>query len=94
MNMPRISRCEVTECSYNRDNQCHALAITVGDASCPMCDTFIQAGSSGGGLSVIGGVGACKTSTCKHNQSLECTADSINVGMHSRHADCKTFAPR
>ncbi len=48
MNMPRISRCDVTECSYNKDGQCHTMAITVGDASCPMCDTFVQAGVPGG----------------------------------------------
>ncbi|HNR51273.1 MAG: hypothetical protein BWZ01_00413 [Deltaproteobacteria bacterium ADurb.BinA179] len=94
MSMPEITRCDATECSYNRDRQCHTMAITIGDASCPMCDTFVQTDASGGDPSVIGRVGACKTSNCRYNEALECTAESINVGMHSRHADCMTFSSR
>jgi hypothetical protein len=37
----KVERCEVSRCAYNLDNQCHAIAITVGgDAAHPRCDTF------------------------------------------------------
>ena len=94
MRMPMISICEVTDCSYNSDEKCHALAITVGDSLCAMCDTYDSSKSKGGDLSVSGGVGACKSDNCKYNKSLECIANSITVGMHADHADCMTFASR
>jgi len=92
--MPMISSCDVTSCSYNADKKCHTMAITVGDSSCAMCDTFIDSGSKGGDRAVTGGVGACKAVNCRWNQSLECTAGNIVVGMHSSHADCKTYSDR
>lgn len=92
--MPIISNCEVTECSYNKDKMCHTLAITVGDSTCAMCDTFTKMNTKGGDGDVTGGVGACRADSCTFNQSLECTAGSILVGLHSNHADCKTYTPR
>lgn len=94
ISMSKISRCDVTDCSYNIDRKCHTLAITVGDTSCPMCDTFLKAASRGGDQEVLGGVGACKASDCRFNSSLECSAPSITVGPHSTHADCTTYKPR
>ncbi|RJQ18089.1 MAG: DUF1540 domain-containing protein [Nitrospiraceae bacterium] len=94
MSMPKISACEVADCSYNADKKCHTLAITVGDSSCAMCDTFTKASKKGGDPSTIGGVGACRSDNCRFNTSLECTAGSILVGLHSGHADCKTFASK
>ncbi|RJQ53854.1 MAG: DUF1540 domain-containing protein [Nitrospiraceae bacterium] len=94
MSMSRISACEVSDCSYNTDKKCHTMAITVGDMSCAMCDTFTKTGMKGGDPGTIGGVGACRADNCKFNKSLECTANNILVGMHSNHADCKTFTAR
>jgi hypothetical protein len=91
--MPRIIDCQVTDCAYNSDKMCHAMAITVGDAS-PFCDTFLKKEQKGGALDVIGGVGACKVERCKFNDSLECSADGIHVGRHADSAQCDTFSPR
>lgn len=94
ISMPKISKCDVTDCSYNTDRKCHTLAITIGDSSCPMCDTFLQAEDKGGDIEVLGGVGACKSSECTFNSAFECSAGSISVGEHSDHADCLTYKPR
>lgn len=94
MTMPKIADCQVSDCSYNKDKQCHALAITVGDGNCPMCDTFANLSKKGGDPNMVAGVGACKADNCKYNKSLECTADSIQVGKSCSHADCKTFSAR
>jgi hypothetical protein len=40
MNMPHVQTCDVTECAYNKHRECYALAITVGDKTDAMCDTF------------------------------------------------------
>ena len=94
MKMAPITDCEVQECSYNMNKRCHTLAITIGDSGCPCCDTFIKAPKKGGDADTIGGVGACRSESCMHNESLECTASGIMVDMHSGHADCRTFAMR
>lgn len=70
------------------------MAITIGDSSCAMCDTFARMNKKGGNPAIIAGVGACKSDNCKFNDALECTASNVIVGMHSNHADCKTFAAR
>lgn len=94
LSMSKISACEVTDCSYNIDKQCHTMAITVGDGGCAMCDTYTKMGQKGGSTDIIGGVGACREGDCKFNQSLECNAGSIRVGLHSGHADCITYSRR
>ncbi len=92
MEMPQIQQCEVEKCSYNQNQECHALAITVGHGSRPMCDTFWQAEMKGGDPSQNGRVGACRTVDCMFNQSLECQADNgISVGSMGDDADCLTF---
>lgn len=91
--MPKILTCDMTNCAYNKNSECHAMAITVGGTH-PICDTFLDVPKKGGVSDMIGGVGACKEDECKFNQLLECTAAGIRVGMHSDHADCKTFAAR
>lgn len=70
------------------------MAITVGDAECPFCDTYTKMAQKGGAPDIIGGVGACRENDCKFNQSLECQAGSIRVGLHSGHADCMTYSKR
>lgn len=94
--MSKISACDVTDCSYNKHNSCHTVAITVGGPAdlCPMCDTYVHSSRSGGILDMQGGVGACKVDQCKFNDALECSAGTIRVGKHGGHPDCKTFVPR
>lgn len=93
MKMPMIIDCNMTECAYNTQKRCHAMAITVGGPE-PLCDTFLKRGQKGGVPDMTGGVGACKVTSCSFNQSLECSADAIRVGVHGDHAECDTFAPR
>lgn len=90
--MPKINQCEMTECSYNKDVKCHAMAITVDEH--PACDTLFKNAAKGGAMNELGSVGACKASDCKFNRSFECTAQGINVGHHLSHADCMTYARR
>jgi hypothetical protein len=92
--MPSVSECEMIECAYNQQRACHAMAITVGDDVCPMCDTFLDSDSKGGVSNETGGVGACKESDCQFNDALECSAPSIKVSGHSGHADCSTYKRR
>ena len=94
MEMPKIIDCNATVCAYNKENQCHALAITVGDGNCPMCDTGIITDKKGGVADTTGKVGACKEDQCRFNAAFECNAPGIHVALHSNHADCSTFKPR
>jgi hypothetical protein len=94
MNMPKVTQCEVEECAYNQDSECHALAITIGDDENPMCDTFCDTGSKGGDPATIAGVGACKVGVCSHNKSLECTMRNITVGWKGGGPDCMSFKKR
>jgi hypothetical protein len=94
MEMPKIKQCAVTECAYNADKKCHAMAITVGDAQHPVCDTFCQSDTKGGDASRIASVGACKVMMCKFNMSLECEAPGISVGRRGKEVDCLTYEAR
>lgn len=91
--MVKIVSCDVTDCSYNKHNSCHTLAITVGGPSdpCPSCDTYLHSSHKGGIPDIQGGVGACKVESCAMNKSLECSAPSVKIGMHQSHPDCMTF---
>lgn len=91
--MAKIMSCDVTDCSYNKHNSCHTLAITVGGPAevCPTCDTYIHSSHSGGIMDMRGGVGACKVESCTFNDALECSAGNIKVGKHGGHPDCMTF---
>ncbi len=92
MDMPKIKDCEVPECSYNMDSQCHAIAITVGDGSAAHCDTFFKIDRKGGIKGLIGGVGACKMANCRFNRDLGCSVDSgIVVSLQDGHAECISF---
>lgn len=95
MEMSNVAQCKVTDCAYNDDRQCHAYAITVGgDADHPQCDTFVHASGKGGDPSVTAGVGACKVVGCRYNDSLECSADNIDVLYEGSEPDCGTFQRR
>jgi hypothetical protein len=93
--LPVILQCDATECAYNTRKQCHAAAITVGDGAVPRCDTFWAMPDKGGMLDIIGEVGACRATSCRHNTLLECTAtEGIRVGRRGADVDCLTFAAR
>lgn len=89
--MPPVARCEVTQCFFNTEKQCHAPAINVG-GSHPNCDTFIPQGNH---INRLGNslVGACHVTQCRYNAEMTCNADSIVVANHADHADCDTFEP-
>jgi hypothetical protein len=90
---PEVKNCAVQECFYNRNELCHAAAITVGSDH-PACDTFIQCcGGDHGIPAPMGHVGACHEGDCKFNTELSCHAGSINVAHHGDHADCVTYEP-
>jgi hypothetical protein len=92
--MPVINECEMTTCAYNQQRVCHAMAITVGDTVCPMCDTFFARPDKGGVGDMTGTVGACKESDCQFNDALECSAPGIKVASHGGHPDCSTYKRR
>lgn len=92
MEMPKVLACSMNECAFNREKQCHALAINVG-GSHPACDTFTNSSSRAGIPETTAGIGACKVGSCKFNTALECSAPGITVGHHEKHADCKTYVP-
>jgi hypothetical protein len=91
--LPEVSGCSVTDCAYNRDRRCHALAITIGDGNEPACDTFCETGARVHDGSPNAGVGACKLSSCRFNSDLECQAAAIRVGYQEARRDCLTFSP-
>jgi hypothetical protein len=95
MKMPKVSDCTVTNCAYNSNQACHALAITVGEEPDePVCDTFFTAETHGGVKDVTAGVGACKAADCQFNSDYECTATGIHVGFRGNQPDCLTFEAR
>lgn len=92
--MPNVAECQVSECAYNRDQACHARAITVGDGVKPGCDTYYKTGSHVRKATELAGVGACKVSGCQYNDDFECQAANIQVGFVGDSVDCLTFASR
>lgn len=91
--MPVVNSCTAENCAYNQDQECHALAITVGDPAHPQCDTFTTVMTRGGDPSAVGHVGACKMSDCRHNVDLECQAPGITMGYKQDIVDCLTYEP-
>ena len=92
--MPNVSACDVTNCAYNAEGNCHARAITVGDGEHAACDTYLPSEGHTRQVLRIAGVGACKVTGCVHNADFECQAPAIRVGWHQEHADCATYESR
>lgn len=92
--MPIVAQCMVSECAYNANSSCQARAITIGDEYQPGCDTFMAGSHHARSAGQAAGIGACKTVGCKFNDDLECTAESIRVGIIKNEANCMTFALR
>ena len=88
MKMAQVTQCDADECAYNWEGTCHALEITIGDETHPMCDTFCQSSQKGCGDEMMAGVGACKVSACMHNSRLECECSEIQVGHLGSEVDC------
>ncbi len=93
VHIPKVSACKASDCAYNLDQACHAIAITVGDGARAACDTFFKTDTR---RTVKGtaGVGACKVSNCRHNLDFECGATDIRVGVVEEAVSCVTFEPR
>ncbi|MTD13298.1 DUF1540 domain-containing protein [Nakamurella sp. YIM 132087] len=92
VDMPKISECTVSGCSYNDHSSCHAFAVTIGGANGDAeCATFIPLADKGGLPTVTGQVGACQRADCVHNESLECTAGTVKIGAGHDLADCLTY---
>lgn len=94
LQMPTVTKCMANACAYNVNSNCNARAITIGDTTHPCCDTFISISHHTKKASQVAGIGACKTETCKFNEDLECTADTISVGVQKNEPNCLTFALR
>lgn len=95
LDIPKVSKCEATECSYNTNKGCHAVAITVGNSTSALCDTFFKRSRKGGVDAINGGVGACKMESCRHNSDLECSVDSgVKISSMGGSAVCSTFRER
>ena len=95
--MPAVSECTVTSCSYNDHAGCHAFAITVsGSNGAADCGTFIPLSAKGGLPKFVSQVGACTRADCAHNANLECTASAVRVGPGEgdHAANCLTYDPR
>lgn len=90
--LPQISACSVSTCSYNDSDACHAGAITIGGDHAH-CGTFVEI-SFRSGIERTGLVGACHRTECTFNADLTCGAASITVGAADDVADCLTYAPR
>lgn len=92
MKTSHVKGCDVSNCSYNQNSQCHTMAITIGEGSDPMCDTFVEMDMKGGDMSTMADVGACKMANCQFNDHLECSSDSVQIGMKGSQPDCLTFS--
>jgi hypothetical protein len=94
LEMPAVRACDATSCAYNAGQNCHALAITIGEGIHASCDTFFASNHHARDTSHTAGVGACKVTGCLYNSDLECSAGGIHVNVHANHADCATFMAR
>lgn len=89
--MTDVAACDAKDCNYNKDGNCHAKAITVGDGLHPGCDTFLKS-QEHARRAENAGVGACKVKACRHNADFECQARSIRIGRREDSVECLTFA--
>jgi|SRR5690606_5883516 len=92
--LPAVTECSVTGCSYNDHSSCHAAAVTIGGEGDAQCETFIPLSVKGGLDKVVSHVGACQRHDCVHNVDLECAAPAVRVGPGQDTADCLTYQSR
>ena len=91
INMPFVDTCTISQCAYNKDDKCHARAITIGNGTHPGCDTSYLGAPFHTRANSMAGVGACKVAKCNLNNDLECIADNIDVGMHEGTIQCMSY---
>ena len=94
IDIPVVDSCAIAECAYNRDQHCHARAITIGDGQTPACDTLFCGAEPVRAQDIQAGVGACKVSSCSFNDDLECAADRISIGIKGDSVNCLTYTMR
>lgn len=87
-----VATCQVTECSYNDTEMCHAPQIKVGDGH-PQCDTFTTSQVQQRQMD-MSSVNTCGVTDCSFNEARMCDAPGITVMHHTAHADCGTYRPR
>jgi hypothetical protein len=87
-----VIACQVQECSYNENRECHAGKIQVGDVGThAACDTFTTAQVEEQGSQVM--VENCDVSKCKFNEHMMCRAPAVSLGHHETHAECDSYVP-
>lgn len=86
-----VLACNVEQCSWWRNRECHAMNISVGDMH-PTCDRYTTAAVDQQD-SELPQVDNCLVQQCKYNDANGCVAPGITVGHHAEHADCETFVP-
>lgn len=95
MKIPLVAECKAGECVYNKNQRCHAHAITIGDENHPACDTYFRLTSSADqhvdNPRIIAGVGACKVGSCHFNSDFECIAEDISIGRDNGRIACMSY---
>lgn len=93
METAKVAKCKISECAYNINDLCHAMAITVGDGSGPVCHTFCQFIMKGKATNTdtMACVGACRVSSCIYNAGLECQAPEVLVDYKEQQPQCLIF---
>ena len=74
--MPLIVSCTGSDCSYNRNLICEAMAVNIGADRQAVCDPFCQTDHKIVHPAAVSFVGACKMERCRFNRNVECTAFS------------------
>lgn len=91
--VPEVKMCSVSQCYYNRENECFAHSILVGSDE-PVCETYTLSDMHTNKMGQAE-VGACHVDRCEYNQGLFCHAcGDIDVGMKNNQAWCNTFEPK
>lgn len=88
-----VARCTVPECIFNRDGECYARAITIGNGNHAECETFLSGNHHIPTNQQKAGVGACKSKRCLHNRDFACDAEQVYVGYDERDGfmGCQSF---
>ena len=89
-----VSRCAVSECTYNMEQRCSAIAIVIASGPHPRCGTFLKTSNSSSGRIGDAQVGECRYSICRHNTDARCSAGNIEVDYWWGVVDCRTYASR
>src|SRR5690242_17459622 len=85
-----VLTCTVADCSYNKELECWAPEIKVGEDH-PRCDTFTHLAVQAAPRESV--VARCGVTACDFNADTHCNARGITVSNHTAHADCMTFRP-